>query len=229
MLIFARRKKIMNNMKKLYGIIVMMMLVSASLIAQTPKGMGTNDPKAKTILDAVSAKFRTYKSVESKFTIKIENAAGKALGTKAGSFFMKGNKYRISATGQEQFSDGSNTWTLDKAAKEVTVNKIDPNANTITPQKLFTNFYDKDYLYKLNGTTNQLSEIELTPVDKTKAIFKILLYVQNSSIVTIKLLEKTGNRYTLGTSGLKINTVVSEAVFVFDSKKYPGIEVVDLR
>jgi outer membrane lipoprotein carrier protein len=216
-------------MKKLYGVIGLMFISILNVTAQAPKGMGSNDPKAKIILDAVSAKFKTYKSVESKFTIKIENAAGKALGTKAGSFFMKGNKYRITAPGQEQFSDGSNVWTLDKAAKEVTITKIDPTANTITPQKLFTNFYDKDYLYKLNGTTNGLNEIELTPLDKTKAIFKILLYVSNNSIVSMKLLEKTGNRYTLGTSGLKTNTAVAETVFVYDAKKYPGVELVDLR
>jgi outer membrane lipoprotein carrier protein len=216
-------------MKKFFSIIMLMLLACINIQAQAPKGMGTNDPKAKVILDAVSAKFRTFKSVESKFAIKIENAAGKALGTKTGSFFMKGNKYRISATGQEQFSEGVNVWTLDKAAKEVTISKIDPSANSITPQKLFTNFYDKDYLYKLNGTTKGLSEIELTPIDKTKAIFKILLYVSNNSIVSMKLLEKTGNKYTLSTSGLKTNTNVQDALFVYDAKKYPGVEVVDLR
>lgn len=216
-------------MKKLYTAVIFIALGVTNLLAQAPKGMGTNDPKAKVILDAVSAKFRTYKSLESKFVIKIENSAGKALGTKAGSFFMKGNKYRISASGQEQFSEGINVWTLDKAAKEVTINKIDPNANSITPQKLFTNFYDKDYLYKLNGTANGQSEIELTPIDKSKAIFKILLYVNNSSISSMKLLEKTGNKYTLSTSGLKPNTVIPEATFIYEAKKYPGVEVVDLR
>jgi outer membrane lipoprotein carrier protein len=227
--IFARRKKLKKNMNKFYSILMLMLVAFTNIQAQPPKGMGSNDPKAKVILDAVSAKFRTFKTVESKFAIKIENAAGKALGTKAGSFFMKGNKYRISATGQEQFSEGINVWTLDKAAKEVTISKIDPNANSITPQKLFTNFYDKDYLYKLNGTTKGTSEIELTPIDKTKPIFKILLYVNNSSIVSMKLLEKTGNKYTLSTSGLKTNANVQDALFVYDAKKYPGVEVVDLR
>ena len=39
----------------------------------------------------------------------------------------------------------------------------------ITPQKLFTNFYDADFLYKLNGEKSgnkTLQEIELTPRDK---------------------------------------------------------------
>ena len=200
-----------------------------TVVAQAPKGMGKSDPDAKKILDAVSSKFKTFKTVQGKFSLKIENAVGKVLGIKSGTVAMKGSKYRISVTGQEIFSDGSNIWTLDKASKEVTINKIDPSANSLTPQKLFTNFYDKDFLYKLNGTTKSVSEIELTPIDKTKPFFKILLYVDKNSISTTKLFEKTGNRYTYSTTSLTPNGNLPDATFVFDSKKYPGVEVVDLR
>ena len=216
-------------MKKIFTALVIMVGGFLSVIAQAPKGMGKSDPDAKKILDAVSSKFKTFKTVQGKFSLKIENAAGKVLGIKTGNVYMKGSKYRISVTGQEIFSDGSNIWTLDKASKEVTISKIDPSANSLTPQKLFTNFYDKDFLYKLNGTTKSVSEIELTPIDKTKPFFKILLYVDKNSISTTKLFEKTGNKYTYSTTSLTPNANVPDATFIFDSKKYPGVEVVDLR
>ncbi len=214
-------------MKKVYAVILMMTAGMMSVMAQG------NDPNAKKLLDGVSTKFKTYKTVQAKFSLRIENGAGKSLGTKTGTVYMKGSKYRISVTGQEIFSDGSNTWTFDKASNEVTISKIDPTANTITPQKLFTNFYDKDFLYKLNGMSTaagkKMNEIELTPTDKTKPFFKILLYVDNNSIVSTKLFEKTGNKYTYSTSSLTPNANVPDATFVFDAKKYPGVEVVDLR
>ena len=216
-------------MKKIFTALVIMAGGFLSVSAQAPKGMGKSDPDAKKILDAVSTKFKTFKTVQGKFSLKIENAAGKVLGIKNGNVSMKGSKYRISVTGQEIFSDGNNIWTLDKASKEVTISKIDPSANSLTPQKLFTNFYDKDFLYKLNGTTKSVSEIELTPIDKTKPFFKILLYVDKNSISTTKLFEKTGNRYTYSTTSLTPNGNLPDATFVFDSKKYPGVEVVDLR
>lgn len=215
-------------MKKLSAVLLGMVYL-LSVNAQVPKGMGSSDPQAKKILDAVSSKFKTFKTVQAKFSLKVENSAGKTLGTKAGIVYMKGNKYHISVTGQEIFSDGTNVWTYDKSSKEVTISKIDPSANTMTPQKLFTNFYDKDFLYKLNGTTKGLNEIELTPIDKTKLFFKIFLYVKNNSITSTKLLEKTGNRYTYSTTSLTPNTNIADANFVFDVKKYPGTEVVDLR
>ncbi len=220
------------QMNKLY-IVLLTVIFGLNLQAQAPKGMGNNDPAAKKVLDAVSNKFKSFKAVQAKFSLKIENASGKKLGNKSGTVYMKGTKYRISIPGQDIFSDGSNVWTYDKSSNEVTINKIDPSANSITPQKLFTNFYDKDFLYKLNANVIQkgktLQEIELTPIDKTKPFFKVLLYINSSAITTTKVFEKTGNRYTYSVNNMVTNGKVDDALFIFDQKKYPGIEVVDLR
>mgnify|MGYP002135766809 CR=1 FL=1 len=226
-------RKIQTSMKKAILAVLVSVFTIINANAQAPKGMGKNDADAKKILDEVSAKFKSYKSVQAQFVLKIENGSGKSLGNKSGNVYMKGTKYRISASGQEIFSDGSNIWTYDKSANEVTINKIDPTANSITPQKLFTNFYDKDFLYKLNGVVKEggknLQEIELTPIDKSKPFFKVLVYVDKSTIYTTKVFEKTGNRYTYSINNMKTNGVITDDTFIFDAKKYPGVEVVDLR
>lgn len=213
-------------------LLVSMTFVSAS--AQT-KGLGQNDPEAKKILDAVSAKFKSFKSVQAKFKLQIESPTGKSLGSKSGSLFMKSSKYRISVTGQEIYSDGVNISTYEKASNEITITKFDASANTLTPQKLFTNFYDKDFLYKLNGDKvvngKKMLEVELTPTDKSKPFFKVLLYIDKalSAISSAKIFEKAGNKYTYAVSGMNTTTVLTDAQFVLDPKKYPGAEVVDLR
>jgi outer membrane lipoprotein-sorting protein len=197
--------------------------------------LGTSDPAAKAILDNVSAKFKTYKTVNANFTLSITNASGKVEGTKKGMVYMKGSKYRVNISGQEIYSDGNNIWTYDKSANEVQVTKFDPSSNTITPQKMFTNFYDKDFLYKLNGESKQgkrtIQEIELTPVDKSKTFFKVLVEIDKTTknIVSTKVFEKNGNRYIYSVTAMKTNTTLPESLFVYDSKKYPNVEVVDLR
>lgn len=197
--------------------------------------LGKNDPEAKVILDNVSAKFKTYKSVTANFTLTIADGNNKVQGTKKGIVYIQGSRYRVSISDQEIYSDGDNIWTYDKSANEVQLTKFDPNANTITPQKMFTNFYDKDFLYKLNGETKQggktIQEIELTPVDKTKAFFKVLVEVDKSSknIVSTKVFEKNGNRYVYTITLMKVNTNLADSLFVFNPKDYPGVEVVDLR
>jgi outer membrane lipoprotein-sorting protein len=220
-------------MKNIFNIIVLLICFLSTQCQ--PKGGGNNDPAAKKVLDAVSTKFKSFKSVQSSFSLKIENNAGKTLGAKSGMIYMKGVKYRISVTGQEIFCDGSNISTYDKSTNELTITKIDPSVNSITPQKIFTNFYDKDFLYKLNGDTKvgtkMVQQIELTPTDKNKPFFKVLLNIdkKNQAISSTKIFEKSGNVYLYEISNMNTSSLVSDAQFLFDAKKYPGVEVIDLR
>lgn len=220
-------------MKK-YLLVIASLVVSLGLSAQN-NSLGSNDPEAKKVLDGVSSKFKTFKGVQANFTLQVEDSKGKVQGSKKGVVYMKGTKYRVSITGQEIFCDGNNIWTYDKAANEVTITKFDPDQNMITPQKLFTNFYDKDFLYKMNGEkkvgTKTMQEIEMTPVDKTKPFHKVYIFVDKTAktISSTRVLEKTGNKYTYTVNTMNGNAAVNDATFVFDKKKYPGVEEVDLR
>ncbi|MFT3705795.1 MAG: outer membrane lipoprotein carrier protein LolA [Agriterribacter sp.] len=222
-------------MKQLSGITILLTLFTLSVSAQNSvKSLGTNDPDAKKILEAVTAKFKSYNTVKAVFQLQIENGAGKVQGTKKGTAYMKGNQYKLELNDQEIFCDGNNVWTYDKGSNEVQVTKYDPSGNSFSPQKIFTNFYDKDFLYKLNEERKQgnkvLQEIELTPTDKNKAFFKILAYVDKNSknISSTKVFEKNGNRYTYSITTFTPNAKLDNSVFVFDAKKYPGVEVINL-
>lgn len=218
-------------MRRIIPGLLVLMSVSFFSTAQT----SVKDTEAKSILDKVSKKFKSFKAVQAVFHLKVEDASGKVQGNRQGTVFMKGNKYKVQMAEQEIFSDGTTIWTYDKGANEVTVATIDPTANSITPQKIFTNFYDKDFLYKLNGEkkTNGkvIQEIELTPVDKSKAFHKVYVYVDKAAqnISSTKILEKNGNRYTYTVDSFKSDPPISDAIFVFNKNNYPGVEVVDLR
>lgn len=223
----------MNPMKKsLYLLFALSMLtVSAFSQAKPTK----NDPEAKKILDAVSAKFKTFTTVQAAFTYKVENAAGKVLSTKTGTILMKGTKYRLSFGGQEIICNGTTVWNYDKAAKEVTINTLDASSGMITPQKLFSNFYDKDFLYVLNGEkkvgAKLLQEIQMTPVDKSKNFHTVYLLIDKAgkTMYSTKVLENAGNRYSYTVTSMKTNIPAADALFVFDKSKYPGVNVEDLR
>jgi outer membrane lipoprotein-sorting protein len=215
-------------MKKIY------LLAAMVFVAFSGSAQGS-DPVAKKVLDAVSNKFKTYKAVQSAFTLQVEDSKGKVQGVKKGTVYMKGDKYRVNITGQEIFSNGKDVWTYDRGANEVTITQIDPSGSGITPQKLFTSFYDKDFLYKLNGekTVNHkvVQEIELTPVDKTKAFHKVYLLVdkKNQTIYSTRILEKNGNKYSYTVNNLNGKAAISDNMFVFNKNNYPGVEEVDLR
>lgn len=194
----------------------------------------SSDPAAKKILDQASAKIKSYKSVQAIFTLQIQDGQGANQGTKKGTLFMKGNKYVVQITGQEIYCDGKTIWTFDKSANEVTITKVDPSSNTLSPQKLFTNFYDKDFLYKLNGEqkigSKTVVEIEMTPVDKTQNFHKVYLYVDKKShlVSSGKMLDKNNNRYIYTINSLNGNANLTDASFVFEKSKHPGVEEVNL-
>lgn len=216
-------------MKKMYAVVALLFAFTAGQ-AQTQ-----SDPEAKKVLDAVSAKFRTYKAPQASFTYQVENAQGKVLSSKKGTVNMKGNKYKVTMGTMEIFSDGRTSWNYDKSTNEVTVSGVDLGGSAMTPQKLFTNFYDRDFLYKMNGEKKvagkTVQEVELTPTDKTKPFHKVYVLIDKATktIYSARFLEKNGNRYSYTINSLNPNATVTDAAFVFDKSKYPGVEVVDLR
>ncbi|MFI5194806.1 MAG: outer membrane lipoprotein carrier protein LolA [Chitinophagales bacterium] len=219
---------------KLILSVLSVFLITISCLGQN-NSLGQNDPEAKQILDKASARIKAYKSIQAVFTLEIQDGEGKSQDTKKGTIWMKGNAYKVDITGQEIYSDGKTIWTYDKSSNEVTITKSDPSSSALSPQKLFTNFYDKDFLYKVNGEKKQgaktVQEIEMTPIDKTRNFHKIYLYIDKKShmVVSGKMLDKSGNRYLYTINNLKGNLPLTDGSFVFDKAKHPGVEEVDLR
>lgn len=212
-----------------------LLLALFTVPAWAQKDPTKNDPEATAILKAVSDKFKSFKTVQATFTYKVEDANGKVMSSKTGTVWMKGTRYRVSFAGQEIFSDGKTVWNYDKAANEVTISNLDEAGGMITPQKLFTNFYDKDFFSVYNGEkkvgTRTLQEIEMTPTDKGKAFHKVYIMIDKTAktIYSTKVLENGGNRYTYTVTNMKTNQAVADDQFVFNKSKYPGVEEVDLR
>ena len=204
------------------------MTLSMNLMAQ-------GDPKAKAILDNVSKKVKALKSLKANFTITITGAKNAKPQTKKGNVYMKGDKYYVSLSGQEIYCDTKTIWTFMKESNEVQISSFDPNENSFTPSKLFTNFYDKEYIYKYEGEQTvggkKVDVINLTPTNKSKQYSKVELMIDKAQSVVAggKMYEKNGNVYQYSVSGYTPNPALTDNMFTFDTKKHPKVEVVDLR
>ncbi|MGY4384143.1 outer membrane lipoprotein-sorting protein [Pedobacter sp. UYP24] len=216
-------------MKKIIVLLGITLSLVFNLNAQT-------DAKAKAILNELSKKYRTYKIIKTDFTFTIDNPQAKIKETQQGSLIVMAstNKYKVVMTDQELFSDGKSQWTYLKENKEVQVTDLDNNADAINPAKIFT-IYEKGYKYlyvgesKVGAKTYQI--IDLSPLDITKTIFKIRLTIDKAAkqISSAVIFDKSGSKYTYIIKSFNPNFKASESVFGFDAKKYPGVEVVDLR
>ncbi len=208
-------------------------LLLVALAFLSLQSFAQNDPAAKALLDKVSAKFKSLTTVQANYSLSVTNRSGKPAGKKTGQIFLKGQKYKITEVSLQLYSDGKTQWKYEPAANEVTVSAVDNSGQVITPQKLFTNFYDKDFLYKLNGPVTiggkKLQEIEMTPTDKRKTFFKVYVYIDETQnmIVNSKIYENSGNIYNYSLSNLKTNAPLADNLFVFDKTKFPGVEVIE--
>jgi len=207
-------------------------LFAIALLLALP-AISQNDPAAKALLDKVSKKFKGLTTVQGNYSLTVTTRAGKPAGKKSGQIFVKGAKYKITEQSMQILCDGKKVWKYEPAANEVSVSAVDNSSSAITPQKLFTNFYDKDFLYKLNGpvTVNgkKVQEIEMTPTDKRKSFYKVYVYIDEaqSMIVSSKIYENSGNIYNYSISNLKTNAALADNLFAFDKAKYPGVEVIE--
>lgn len=216
-------------MKKIVLAFLLIGFVSSIAIAQ-------NDSKAKAILAEVSKKYRSYNVVKTDFSFTLNNQQAKVKETQQGTLYVKANanKYKVVMTNQDLISDGKTQWTYLKNDKEVQVSNVDPTSDALNPAKIFT-IYEKGFKYlytgesKVGAKTYQM--IDLSPLDAKKTVFKVRLSIDKASkqIANVVIFEKNGNIYTYKVKTFSPNVKVPETTFAFDAKKYPGVEIVDLR
>lgn len=202
------------------------LLICSSVQAQT-------DTKAQTVLQAASKKMAALKSLKANFSLSLKGANGAVRDKKTGTFLLKGQKYKVAMPQQEIISDGRTVWTYVKGANEVQITN-QSNDQAMSPAKLFTNFYDKEYKYRYIGTRTVAGKscdiVEMVPNNKSRQFTKIELAIdKNSTIAGGTVYEKNGQQYLYEVSGFTPNAAVTDAQFTFDPKTHPGVEVVDLR
>ena len=193
-----------------------------------------SDKKAEKILDAVSKKYKANKTFQAKFTYTIENKADNIKESQNGTITTSGNSFRVEIAGQDIYSDGKIIYTYNKEVNEVSVNNYSPKDADINPSEIFT-MYQKGFLYRLVDEKTEggrvVQNLELTPKDKKKTFFKVKVTVDKAAgqIIRSVIYDKNGNIYTYNVTKQTANLTLDKNYFVFDKKKYPGVQVVDLR
>ena len=214
-------------------------LLSISLAIASTLTFAQTDAAAKKILNDVSKKYNSYKTIQSDFTLIVQDANKKSISnTGVMSFNKTKGQYAIKMKDQEIISNGKSVWTIDSDAKEVQVVDADQNENgSIGPNNLFT-FYQKGYKYVTmpdenitrNGKTEKAKVIELSPIDQSTNYFKIKLRInKNNHIQDVTIFDKASNKYTYSIQTLFIGKQFNDSNFTFQKSKYPNFELVDLR
>jgi outer membrane lipoprotein-sorting protein len=188
------------------------------------------DEKAVKLLEEVSQKAKAAKSIKVDFSYSMVNAKAKINEEKSGTLLLSGDKYRMTVTGQTVISNGETIWTYIKETNEVQVNTMEDKDDAMTPSKLLTS-YNANFKSKIIKSTDPAAEtVELIP-NASKTFTRAVLSVDKvkKQVKKFTLYDKSGNVFTYTIKTYATDTPVTPADFNFDVKKYPGVEVIDMR
>lgn len=192
------------------------------------------DPKALEILEAMAKKYRVIPSFEANFSYTLTNDVEKINEEFKGKMTVKGDKYKLTLPEQEVVNNGTTLWTYLPDAKEVNIDNFDPNSDDLNPSK-FYEIYKKGYKYlyledKTEGGV-MCEVVDLVPEKKDAQYFKVRMNIvkKDKSVQSWVMFDKAGNRYKYLITKFNPTVKVDDNFFTFDLKKYPGVEVIDLR
>lgn len=194
------------------------------------------DPEAKKILDKLSEKTKSHKSISTDFKVTFINIKDNIQNSSEGSIIIKGDKYRLRFMETEAFYDGKILWNFIPEVNEVNITEPEPNDEDIfnNPKRLFT-IYENDYKYQLisnieeNGKNYTL--MDLYPIDLDEEFSRIRLHVNVDEyyLSSATIFGKDGSHYTITLKNYKTNLNFDDNYFIFDTKNFPNIEIIDMR
>jgi len=205
-----------------YIIIIFSLFLVQSVQAQ-------KDPQAKALLDQIGVKVKQSKGILASIQLISKNNKGKALGTKSINLKMKGDKYLLKQGAVEIVCDGVNIYNFD-GANSISKSSVSESDQTLSPQKLLSGNYDKDFNFKLLSQNSSKATIELSPIDKRKSFQKVTLILDKikSALSSASILDKSNNITDVKVVSINYGVTLDDKIFQFNRAKYPkNVEIFD--
>lgn len=197
-------------------------LIIVVLFAMSP----VYSQSAKSLLNEVSKKVKSYENIQIDFKYNLSNTKEKVNQDTRGDVTLSGNKYVLNMMGTTRLFDGNKIYTIVPEDEEVSISKYNAQDDKeITPSKLLT-FYENGYVSKMDIVQNvkgrRIQFVKLTPIDSKAEIKNILLGIdiQTNHIYKLIQTDDQGTKYTLTVNSFKTNQPLSKTLFTFDEAKY---------
>lgn len=197
--------------------------VAGLLIGTSIQVKAQNDPAAKKVLNEVGEKVKSAKGITAKFMLESITSKGKPNGIKAGTLSMKGDKYLLKQGKTVIICDGTNVYNYD-GNKTITKSSVEESAATLSPQKLLSGSYDKDFNYKLISSNGSSYQIEMFPKDDRRSFQKVDLFINKLKHLVTKavILDKSNNKTVVLISSMNTAAKLPDGMFNFNRANYPA-------
>jgi len=215
-----------------------LLLMWASLFMLILRTSAQQDPKAREVLDELSAATKAYSTIKAEFTSKAVNKSSDMEEEYKGKLWQKGEKYKLNFMDAITYFNGEQKWVYMPDVMEVNLFSVNSDMASESifdnPQEIFT-IYEEGFKYLYKGKTKfngeDVIEIELVPENTDLEYFKIKLYVNEAKdeIKGFKYFSKDGTRVTVTIDSFKTNIPMKDSMFAFNKSAHPDAELIDMR
>ncbi|MFK5983788.1 MAG: outer membrane lipoprotein carrier protein LolA [Flavobacteriaceae bacterium] len=181
---------------------------------------------AKTLLDEVSNKVKSYDNIIIDFKYSLVNTKENVKQDTRGNITLQGEKYILNMLGITRIFNGTTIYTIVPEDEEVTISSYDEQESKgVSASKMLT-FYENGYTYKMDILQNiqgrKIQFVKIIPINTNAEIKDILLGIDMQTKHIYKLIQtdSSGTSYTITVNLFKTNQPTSENQFVFDEAKY---------
>ncbi len=210
-------------------LVIMAVFVSAGVV------VAQND--AKKILDEVSAKTRTFKTMSADFQFSMVNEEMDISEQNNGTIKVKGQKYVVDLpdAGIKVFSDGETIWNYMEDGNQITVSSVDDSGSELMDPSSIFSIYERGFRSSYVGDANEngkaVYKIELFPDSEEYQVTKIEVSVDKATMMlsSAKLHATDDNIYSILVKKMETNKDFPDSDFIFDASKYGDVEVIDFR
>jgi len=193
------------------------------------QGIAQKDVQAKTLLDQLGLKVKQSKGILVNIELTTKNNKGKAMGSKSIHLKMKGEKYVLDEGKMVILCDGQSIYNYD-GANSISKSSMSESDQTLSPQKLLSGNYDKDFNFSLLSQNDSKATIELFPIDKRKNFQKVTLVIDKlkSALSKATILDKSNNITDVKVLSISYTAQLADKLFIFNRAKYPkNVEIFD--
>jgi outer membrane lipoprotein-sorting protein len=195
------------------------------------------DSKAKELLDKSSKAFLQSGDIKVSFTMNIKDITHNTTESFDGQISLKGNKFFIEVPGRDIYFDGKTQWIYEKSYEEVNISEPKgQEIQALNPAFIFE-LYKRGCNYKyVGGKTDvkmrKVQEITLIPKDVKKSdIKRVDMQVNETDFMPVFFHVFFNKNYEniVYVNKYQANLDFPDSLFVFDAKKHPDAEIIDLR
>lgn len=208
------------------------LIIIASVLLLSNLGMAQKKD-AENILKELSEKTNSFDNIKVSFAYKMTNAEAGINESTNGTLLVSGNKYRLNIAGQEIISDGKTLWTYLADSEEVQVNEVMEDEG-FSPNKLLSSYND-DYTSKKEDDIikegKTLIQLKLKPKNKDSNFDFVILLIDGSKMQLDSFImhDFDDNIFSYELKQFVTDSDIPESSFIFDTSKYPNVEVIDMR